>query len=138
MALFLLDTNIASYLIKQMSPSLLHRVSQQSYSSLAICTVTEAELRYGMERMPREARVWTLVPAFLSQIAIQPWDSPSAEHYASLTAAEQRAGKSLSNFDAMIAAHALAHGCTLVTNDKAFSNVEGLTAEDWTKGPQRT
>ena len=137
MPFYLLDTNIASFIMKRTSPALLHRFAQQTRSSLAICTVSEAELRFGMERMPREARVWTLVPAFFSQVAIQPWDSQSAERYAMLAAAQRRAGKPLSVFDAMIAAHALAHGWTLVTNDQAFQHVEDLVVEDWTKGPQR-
>ncbi|MGI4853203.1 MAG: PIN domain-containing protein [Janthinobacterium lividum] len=137
MAQYLLDTNIASFIMKQTSPELLRQVAQQPRSSLAICSVSEAELRYGMQRMPREARVWTLVPTFLSEIVIQPWDSLSAERYATVAIVQQRAGKPLSIFDTMIAAHALAHSLTLVTNDQAFQQVEGLSLEDWTKGPQR-
>jgi predicted nucleic acid-binding protein len=33
----------------------------------------------------------------------------------------------------MIAAHALAAGAVLVTNDSSFRSVTGLDVEDWTK-----
>ncbi len=43
-------------------------------------------------------------------------------------------GKSLGTMDMLIAAHSVAAGAVLVTNDKAFYNVEHhLTLQDWTK-----
>ncbi|MGX9417344.1 PIN domain-containing protein [Vibrio sp. RC27] len=39
---------------------------------------------------------------------------------------------SIGNNDAAIAGHAIATGCTLVTNNvREFSRVNGLTYEDW-------
>jgi predicted nucleic acid-binding protein len=40
-------------------------------------------------------------------------------------------------FDTMIAAHGLAYGLTVVTNDQAFHRIDQLTIEDWTKTPHR-
>ncbi len=34
--------------------------------------------------------------------------------------------------DLLIAAHALTTGAALVTNDRAFGQVAGLTVKDWT------
>jgi tRNA(fMet)-specific endonuclease VapC len=62
------------------------------------------------------------------------WDSEAARCYGSLRAGQERKGKPLSTEDLMIAAHALSLGMTLVTNDSAFSFVEGLKTEDWTAG----
>jgi tRNA(fMet)-specific endonuclease VapC len=49
-----------------------------------------------------------------------------------LRAALEAAGTPLGGMDTLIAAHALAIGATLVTNDHAFQHVPGLTVEDWT------
>ncbi len=136
MAQFLLDTNIISFLVKKSTPALDHRVSQAPWMSLAISTITEAELRFGTARLPPEARLHHIVGELLRDLRIDPWDSASAQQYASLAAALERAGKPLSNFDTMIAAHAMAHDFTLVTNDAAFRRVPGLNLEDWTKGPR--
>jgi tRNA(fMet)-specific endonuclease VapC len=38
----------------------------------------------------------------------------------------------MGNMDTLIAAHALAAGATLVSNDRAFKRVAGLRVEDWT------
>ena len=45
----------------------------------------------------------------------------------------ERGGKSLAPLDMLIAAHALEAGATLVSNDRAFRHVPGLTVEDWTE-----
>jgi tRNA(fMet)-specific endonuclease VapC len=60
------------------------------------------------------------------------WDSAAARAYGLLRASQERKGRPLSVEDLMIAAHALSLGLTLVTNDKAFSFVDGLKTEDWT------
>jgi tRNA(fMet)-specific endonuclease VapC len=137
MARFLLDTNIASYLIKGSSAALDHRFGLTPKNDVSISVISEAELRFGAALLPAEAKLHGLVRRFLGEIAIGPWDSRCAVQYAALAAAQQRKGESLSEFDTMIAAQALADGLTLVTNDKAFARIKGLHIEDWTKGPQR-
>ena len=39
----------------------------------------------------------------------------------------------MGNLDLMIASQALAVDATVVTNDRVFRRVKGLTIEDWTK-----
>jgi len=47
-------------------------------------------------------------------------------------AALERRGERIEDFDVAIAAHALAHGATLVTaNRKHMARVAGLAVEDW-------
>ncbi|WP_182276003.1 type II toxin-antitoxin system VapC family toxin [Granulicella sp. 5B5] len=134
---FLLDTNVASFLTKGISPPLMRRFRDTNKSDAAISTITEAEMRFGLALLPSEAKVWRTVPPFLREIAIEPWDSRCATRYAELAARLRRTGHPMSAFDTMIAAHALAYDFTLVTNDKAFARIKGLRVEDWTKGPQR-
>lgn len=135
MWLFLLDTNIASFLAKGTSPALVHRARSVQRTELVISTITEAEMRFGFERLPPEAKLRVTIPEFLESMESAPWDSFCAQRYGPLAAAQQKSGKPLSIADTMIAAHALALGLTLVTNDKAFSHIKGLRVEDWTKGP---
>jgi tRNA(fMet)-specific endonuclease VapC len=135
---FLLDTNIVSFLVKQPNTAVHHRFRRAQKNYLAISAVTEAELRFGLALLAPQAKLHAAIAEFLSGgINIEPWDSPCAAHYAQLAASQQKQGKPLSPLDTMIAAHALAHDFTLVTNDKAFARIRNLRVEDWTKGPQR-
>jgi len=54
----------------------------------------------------------------------------------SLAGAELEAlGKPLGAMDLLIATHALAEDCTLVSADRAFAHVPGLRVLDWTAAP---
>jgi tRNA(fMet)-specific endonuclease VapC len=130
---YLLDTNIASYIIKGNIPAVRRRVVQVPMAQLAISAVTEGELRYGAARRPDAARLRTIVDEFLIRMTILPWDSEAAQHYGQVRAALEREGLPMGNLDMMIAAHALALGAVLVTNDQAFTRIRQLNVEDWTK-----
>jgi tRNA(fMet)-specific endonuclease VapC len=134
---YMLDTNTASFIIKGNVPSVRRRLAKVSMAQLAISSVTEGELRYGVARCPEATHLQQIVDDFLLHIAILPWDSDAAQHYGQLRASLEREGQPMGNLDTMIGAHALATGTTLVTNDQAFSRIKKLKVEDWTKGPQR-
>ena len=130
---YLLDTNIASYVIKGNIPAVRRRIVQVPMAQLAISAVTEGELRYGAARRPDAARLQTIVDEFLLRMTILPWDSQAAQHYGQIRAALEREGQPMGNLDTMIGAHALALGAVLVTNDQAFTRIKELKIEDWTK-----
>jgi len=72
----------------------------------------------------------------LLRVEILPWDSDAAEIYAQLRTACEREGTPLGTMDMLIAAHSIAVGAVLVTNDQAFYRVKHhLSVEDWTKFP---
>jgi tRNA(fMet)-specific endonuclease VapC len=133
MALYLLDTNIASCIIKGTSPAVDRRVAKTVISQLAISAVTEGELRFGTARLPHAARLHAIVEDFFLRVTILPWNSDGAQAYGPLRAMLEREGQPIGNLDAMIAAHALALGAILVTNDHAFARIKKLKVEDWTK-----
>jgi len=62
---YLLDTNIASYVIKGNIPAVRRRIVQVPMAQLAISAVTEGELRYGAARRPDAARLRSIVDEFL-------------------------------------------------------------------------
>jgi len=130
---YLLDTNIASYVIKGNIPAVRRRIVQVPMAQLAVSAVTEGELRYGAARRPDAARLRTIVDEFLLRMTILPWDSEAAQHYGQIRAALERKGQPMGNLDTMIGAHALALGAVLVTNDRAFTRIRELKVEDWTK-----
>ena len=130
---YLLDTNIASYVIKGNVPAVRRRAVQVPMAQLAISTVTEGELRYGTARHPDAARLQTIVDEFLIRMTILPWDSEAAQHYGQIRAALERQGQPMGDLDMMIGAHALALGAVLVTNDRGFTRIKQLNIEDWTR-----
>jgi tRNA(fMet)-specific endonuclease VapC len=104
------------------------------FSNIYISTVTEAELRFGLARLTKPApRLENLVERFLQIVKILPWDSDAAAHYGLLRARLERDGMTLENLDMMIAAHAMALGAVLVTNDGSFPRIQHLNCEDWTR-----
>jgi tRNA(fMet)-specific endonuclease VapC len=130
---FLLDTNIASYVIKGNFPHVRERLLKVPISEVGISVVTEAELRFGVARLPHAIKLGIAVEEFLLRVEVLPWNSPTARHYAHLRAALEQHGEPMGNLDLMIAAHALAAEAILVTNDRVFRRVKGLKVEDWTK-----
>jgi len=130
---YLLDTNIGSYVIKGNFPHVRRRLLRVPMSEVGISVVTEAELRFGVARLPQVAKLGIAVEEFLLRVEVLPWDSEAAQHYARIRALLESEGQPMGNFDMMIAAHALAAGTILVTNDRAFRRVKGLRIEDWSK-----
>ncbi|MFZ0773366.1 MAG: type II toxin-antitoxin system VapC family toxin [Candidatus Sulfotelmatobacter sp.] len=130
---FLLDTNIASYVIKGNFPRVRERLLKVPIGEAGISVITEAELRFGVARLPQAARLGMAVEEFLLRVEVLAWDSAVAQHYARLRAALEANGEPMGNLDLMIAAQALAAEAILVTNDRVFRRVKGLKVEDWSK-----
>ena len=128
---YLLDTNTASYVIKGNFPRVRQRLSGLEMGAVGISAVTEAELRFGAERLPEAARLRLAIAAFLEPIEVLAWDSPAAGQYAQLRFSLERSGTTMGNLDMMIAAHALSIASVLVTHDRVFRRVKGLRTEDW-------
>jgi tRNA(fMet)-specific endonuclease VapC len=132
---YLLDTNIVSYILRGNFPAVRRRILHTPVDSLAISTVTEAELRYWALCRPNSPRTQVGVADFLARVQSLPWDSEAAIAFAVTRALLKRNGQVLSSADLMIAAHALSRDLTLVTHDRAFEFVVGLKTEDWTSEP---
>jgi tRNA(fMet)-specific endonuclease VapC len=132
--LFMLDTNMASYIIKGANATVQKRLENVPMANVCISSITQAELLRGVALKPSAKNLSLIVNEFLLRVEILPWDSPAAESWATLRTIFEKAGKTLATMDMLIAAHANSCGATLVTNDKAFYNVRMfLSLEDWTK-----
>lgn len=129
---YLLDTNIASYLIKGM-PQVSQRLQQVPIWDVGISVITEAELRFGGVRRPQAAQLMLAIETFLRHVEIVPWNSQATEHYSWMRKALEDSGTPMGTFDMLIAAQALALDAVLVTHDRVFQRVSHLKVEDWTK-----
>ncbi|QDQ25396.1 type II toxin-antitoxin system VapC family toxin [Chitinimonas arctica] len=145
MTTYLLDTNIASHIIKGDIPRVRERLVAVPIHCVAVSVVTQAELLYGVAKRGHPLGLTTKVHEFLAHVPVLPWTAKVAEVYGELRIACEAGGVTLAPMDMMIAAHAktLALAASqalgqaiLVTRDGAFSRARmlgGLTLEDWTK-----
>ena len=129
---YLLDTNIVSYLIRGQMPSVRLRFQQKDAASIAISSITEAEVFYGVANNPGAVGLRNAAESFFAKAIVLPWESAAAGTYGQLRADQKRKGRPLIVEDMLIAAHALSQGFILVTHDQVFSFVDGLKTEDWT------
>ncbi len=145
MTTYLLDTNIASHIIKGDIPRVRERLVAVPIHCVAVSVVTQAELLYGVARRGHPPGLSAKVREFLARVTVLPWTAKAAEAYGELRAACEAGGVTLAPMNMMIAAHAKALAPTaaqaqgqaiLVTRDGAFSRARvlaGLTLDDWTR-----
>ena len=115
--LHMLDTDTASYIIKGRSPAIAEKLAAIPPSDICVSAVTRAELVYGLKRLPPEHRLHLGVRQFLRIVRVLPWDSDAADHYADIRHKLVSTGQPIGELDMMIAAHSLAAGAVLVTNN---------------------
>lgn len=132
-AIYLLDTNTVSYIANGRSTAARARLESLSSMRVAcISSITEAEIRYGLARRPQARALNSAVEGLLFKLRILHWGSKEAAVYGDLRAALEAKGSLLAELDMLIAAHAIAQGAVLVTNDKAFSQIAALhRIENW-------
>jgi tRNA(fMet)-specific endonuclease VapC len=115
--LSMLDTDIASYIIKGRSPEIEARLSAIEPSQVCVSVMTRAELVYGLKRLPPSHRLHIGVRQFLKIVHVLSWDAEAADFYAEIRHQLVIAGQPIGEMDMMIAAHSLAAAAVLVTNN---------------------
>lgn len=131
MAFYMLDTNTASAALRG-TAAIDERLQRLDPAQWCVSSVTRAELRYGVALKPEASRLAQYVDAFLQATTTAPWDQAAADAHGRLRAQLRRAGTPIGDFDEMIAAHALALGAVLITdNTRHFRMVDGLPLENW-------
>lgn len=132
--IYMLDTNILIYLIKNKPPSIAERINAlDKNAALCMSFVTYAELLKGAERSTRKARVLSQLNQLTEVIPVQYDTNPSlCQHYAIQFTLLKTAGTPIGANDLWIACHALSQNATLVTHNlREFERIAGLTLEDW-------
>jgi tRNA(fMet)-specific endonuclease VapC len=129
---YLLDTNTCVYALNRTDAALAERLRAARRSDLYVSPLTIGELLFGARRSSRATENVKQVVRFVSPLRELPFDRLACEAYGALRAALAAAGRQLSQVDMLIAATALAHGLTVVTNNtREFERAPGLRVEDW-------
>ena len=119
----MLDTNVVSHIMQGRDSALLARLTALPVGHVVISSITLAELEYGLHRKGQPTRLRNAMIQVLLRMDVLPWDEAVATCYGELCAALETQGINLSDFDMMIAAHAVTVDATLVSRDKAFAQV---------------
>ena len=128
---WLLDTNIASHVVRGDRPELRRKLTTLNMTDIAVSVVTEGELLFGLAKRNYPPALSERVRRFLIRVKVLDWDRDVARGYADLRASCEAIGIGLSPLDMMIAAQAVAADTVLVTRDKAFAKVPHLRTEQW-------
>ena len=133
---YVLDTNVVSLLMKG-DPNVIERLKAVSRSEVCIPQPVIAEISYGIQRLSRSKRKEALASRFellRAEIGRVAWSDEVSEAFGGIKSGLERRGERIEDFDAAVAAHALANGGVLVTaNLKHMTRVPGLQVEDWSE-----
>lgn len=147
----LLDTDTVIYLLRGLHVTEAKSARQRQWRALglrifqrarawsvagkeaAVSAITVAELEFGARQSRDYAMEMETVHRALTPFALLDFDARDcASHYGEVRHSLESSGKGLGGLDTLIAAHALAIGATLVTNNTGeFSRVRGLKIANW-------
>ena len=141
--MILLDTNVISETMRPTpSPVVMDWLRQQLAIDLAISSVTIAEIRYGLARLPVSTRRREFEDKFRVFLArgfadrILPFTHEAADVYGELVASRERSGMPIDALDAMIAATATISEAQIATRDiGGFTDCGLELINPWERGP---
>lgn len=129
---YLLDSNILIFVVKDPECLASKRLKVIDVEDVAICSVVEAELYHGAKKYGDPIKRQAILDELLAPYTSLPFDTVCVPHYATIRHHLQRQGRVIGSNDLMIAAIALTHDLTVVTNNcQEFGRIPGLRVEDW-------
>jgi len=130
--MYMLDTNICIYLIKNNPPHVRTHFEHLQPGDILLSSIVLAELMYGISKSQQKQRNLAALEMFLMPLEVLSFDARAAEKYGEIRANLEQSGQIIGGNDLLIAAHALSLDTTLVSNNlKEFSRVSGLHLENW-------
>ena len=133
MALYLLDTNIISDVIRNKEGACRKRLAGLDAETDSVCTsiIVAAELKFGALKKGASTLTRRIEQA-LASMEIHPLDGDADQTYAEIRAELELAGRPIGANDLWIAAHAISLNAILVTNNTdEFSRISRLRIENW-------
>ena len=114
---YMLDTNICIYLMKHQPVAVKERFEQCFVGEVVISAITLAELEYGVTCSGDAPSNRAQLDSFIEDVPVAAFEATAARAYGPARFANRE--RSRDALDKLIAAHAMALGITLVTNNEA-------------------
>jgi tRNA(fMet)-specific endonuclease VapC len=131
---FLLDTETVIYIRRAQPEGVLKAFNELRPGETAISIITYGELVYGVTKSTERDAGLKRLEQIIQIIPVLNLPEAIAHEYGAIRAELEAAGRTIGNNDLWIAAHAMAAGMTLVTNnEKEFRRVRGLKIQNWAK-----
>ena len=132
---YLLDTSVYSQPLRRKPVrAALERWKKTGDKHLSISIVTLSEVEFGLAWENNPLRRDKFDALLRYRLPILPTDDRVWSRFAILKARQQATVEPVSDLDLLLAATAIAHNLYLATlNRKAFSRVESLRWEDWSR-----
>ncbi len=119
-----MDSNICIYILEGKIDQLKRKVETLSVGMVVTSSIVYAEVMRGIPIIDKDKIM--KAERLFDTFAVQSFDQDAAAQYMNIPFKR-------GSFDRLIAAHALALGVVLVTNNEAdFADVPGLRVENWT------
>jgi tRNA(fMet)-specific endonuclease VapC len=131
---YLLDTNICIYIRQKRPEEVLRRFRKLRPGEAVLSVITYGELLYGAAKSEQRVRAIEQLHELVRVLPALSLPEAAAEAYGTIRAELELNGEMIGNNDLWIAAHALAAGLILVTNnEKEFRRVRRLKVQNWTE-----
>ena len=129
---YLLDTKICIYVRQKRPEEVLRRFRKLRPGEAVLSVITYGELLYGAAKSQQREIAFERLRELASLLPPMALPESAAETYGSIRANLEARGETIGNNDLWIAAHAVASGFTLVTNnEREFRRVRGLKVQNW-------
>ena len=134
---YMFDTNMCIYLMKNQPKEIAERFALCRLGDVVISSITYAELEFGAVAAANPAKEADNLASLIEDIPVLPFDVTAAKAYGPIRMATRESKKDA--MDKLIAAHAVATGAILVTNNqKDFEKYPGLVLENWLQNESQT
>lgn len=131
MTRYLLDTNVVSDMVRNPQGRVAAHIAEIGEVKVCTSIIVAAELRYGAAKRG-SSRLSAQLERIFQALDVLPFEQPAEISYGVLRARLEAAGTPIGANDLLIAAHCLALGHTIVTDNVGeFSRIEGLSLENW-------
>jgi tRNA(fMet)-specific endonuclease VapC len=129
---YLLDTNICIYIRQKRPEEVLRRFRKLRPGEAGLSVITYGELLYGAAKSKQRDLALERLHELIALMPALALPEEAAEAYGTIRAELESKGEMIGNNDLWIAAHAMAVGLTLVTNNESeFRRVHGLKIQNW-------
>jgi tRNA(fMet)-specific endonuclease VapC len=133
--IYMLDTNICSFLIRNKPDYLLQKLQQtvESNHHIVISAITYAELMFGAINKKASPKMPDIIAEFIDRLdAVLAWDKKAVQASTQIKKQLEQQGTPIGHNDILIAGHSISVKAILVTdNTREFERIENLNFENW-------